>query len=286
MCILIVKPQNRLVPSREILKECFDRNPDGAGICYAKNNQIVLKKGFMTFEEFFVEANKIPTESSALIHCRIGTSGGNVPELTHPYPLTNNIKELKRTQMVIKGSKDSPKYAVGHNGIFYEYNNRDDGINDTCAFIANILYPLNISVSNLLDKNLDAIINKLVGTSKIAILRTDGEIAMFGDGWIEDNGIFYSNNTYKKITYTKYTWLEDDDYVYNRENYMTSIKNSWGNYKDYMNWWKMDDDERIEWLKKKCPSYVQDIDGWTEDGWTPIQMRNWLWNPLTKKYYD
>lgn len=270
MCILIVKPKDKLVPSKEILEECFDRNPDGAGFCYNKNGMIVIRKGFMNFEEFYKATEKIPTESTALIHCRIGTSGGNIPELTHPYPLTNNIKDLKKTTMLIKSSGDKPVYAVGHNGIFYEYNSRVTDINDTCAFIANILHPLNCATNDILDENLVAIINKLVGTSKIAILDNNGNVRMFGDGWIEDDGIYYSNGTYKKITYTynygrydRYDFLNDDDeYLYGYDS-------------DYK-WNRLPYDKKLKKLIKDFPDYKEDIEDWAMNGWLPSQIRSWL----------
>ena len=87
MCILIIKPNGVMTPSESTLKTCFERNPDGAGFSYNKNGKIILKKGFMTFDSFKKAVEKIPITSSALIHCRITTSGGTKPELTHPYPL-------------------------------------------------------------------------------------------------------------------------------------------------------------------------------------------------------
>ena len=285
MCILIVKPKDKLTPTKEILKECFTRNPDGAGFCYNKDGNIVIRKGFMNFEEFYTATQKIPTESTALIHCRIGTSGGNIPELTHPYPLTNNIKELKKTTLLLKGGDDKPVYAVGHNGVFYGLKTPyPEGVNDTCVFIANLLTPLKNIAPDLLDESLDAIINKLVDTSRIAILDNNGRVKMYGTGWIEDDGIYYSNNTYKKVVYSTYnyggkSWKSyydsyNDDYYDNK--WFDDILIEFGSWKNYQKWVKMSENQKLQYLVDSYPEWSEMIEEWKIDGYTATQIKNWI----------
>ena len=44
MCIAIGKPIGVDVPNDEILTNCFNNNPDGAGFAFNYNNEVVIKK--------------------------------------------------------------------------------------------------------------------------------------------------------------------------------------------------------------------------------------------------
>ena len=300
MCILIVKPKGKMCPSKEILEECFDRNPDGAGFSYNKNGVIVLRKGFMTFEDFFEATKKIPTESTALIHCRIGTSGGNTAGLTHPYPLCNDYKKMQKVAQILRPTENKKAYAVAHNGIFSELELRKD-VNDTCIFIANILNPLKELSHDILDSQLDSVINRCVDTSKIAILDNEGNCTRYGSGWIEDCGIYYSNSTYKPFTSyynSHYDWrnydydcadiIYDDDcyYKYNpkkddyeRKEYSCKEINDaikkYGSWNNYINLLKQKEENDLEDLKMEYPEYAEDIDFYASQGMTAFQIRQW-----------
>ena len=53
MCIIVIKPQNVAFPSKEILKNCFTQNPDGAGFMYPANHKVMIEKGFNNFDKFY-----------------------------------------------------------------------------------------------------------------------------------------------------------------------------------------------------------------------------------------
>ena len=44
MCIAIIKPKDKHI-SDEALKNCYERNPDGAGLAFAKNGKLYIMKG-------------------------------------------------------------------------------------------------------------------------------------------------------------------------------------------------------------------------------------------------
>jgi len=80
------------------------------------------------------------------------------------------------------------------------------------------------------------LIEKLIGSNKMAILNNKGEI-MFTRGFVEDKGIFYSNTTYKDIymrvsKVTNYKGSEydiennyyDDGYDWTRKHNLTTSK--------------------------------------------------------------
>lgn len=197
MCIIAIKPKGIATPNDDILRNMFRANPDGAGVAYNLNNKLHIIKGLMTFEEFLTECKKIPFESAAIYHTRIQTSGGICKELTHPFLLDSDINKQRCTNI-----ETSTGYAVAHNGIFNEFEQKDKN-NDTTQFITNYLVPLKKLKDNnnesLLDDDLDAIINKLCGnSSKLAIINEKGDIKRYGGSWIYDNGIYYSNGTYER----------------------------------------------------------------------------------------
>lgn len=301
MCILIVKPKDKLCPSKEILEECFYRNPDGAGFSYNKNGVIVLRKGFMTFNEFYEATKKIPTSSTAIIHCRIGTSGGNTEGLTHPYPLCNDYKKMQKTSQIIKPTENKKAYAVAHNGIFTELE-KSDKVNDTCIFIANILNPLNDIADDILDERLDSVISRCVDDSRIAILDNDGRCKMYGSGWIQDCGIYYSNSSYKPFISTfksgygcgyNYSFKDyDKDVIYDEDAYYEFDENlcdyvkkpydtkfisdkikKYGSWTNYLNYISQVEEDELEDLKLEYPEFAEDIDYYATQGMTAFQIR-------------
>lgn len=249
MCIIAVKPKGVNPPSKEILQNMFEANPDGAGIAYNIKGKLYIIKGLMTFEEFFNKCKEIPKESGAIYHTRIETSGGVCKELTHPFFLNKNILEQRKTNVCINKGE-----AVAHNGVFNEFTHKKLN-SDTTQFISNYLSPLKelkdtISKS-ILDDDLDVIINKLCGYSnKLALLNQSGNIKRYGDGWILDNGIYYSNFTYEPPQFRYVTYCNKN---YSLWNCRTLLK-------------KEDKQiaERIKYLKKNDSSFKKLYDEWQE----------------------
>ena len=114
MCIIVYKPQGKEMPSKEILQECFRCNHDGAGYMFPEDNMVRIRKGFMTFEEFYKELmsdyTRIGANKAFVMHFRIGTQGGNIPENTHPFPLSRNMEHLRALEV-------KAKCGIAHNGI-------------------------------------------------------------------------------------------------------------------------------------------------------------------------
>ena len=277
MCILAIKPKGISVPSDDILKNMFKNNPDGAGISYNFKGKIVLKKGLMSVDDFINAVHLIPTNSTALIHCRITTSGGTNPHCTHPFRLCNDTKTMGRPKDCYKG------YAVGHNGIFSFLDKKTRvGVNDTMVFIQNYLTPLEqVAQDNLLDSSLEPIINKLVSGSRVAILKDDGTYNKYGDGWEYADGIYYSNDTYLDYTsrYVGYYngWDYDDDYYYAKDGWVYDKSgNCWSKGKSYT--------ERLANLYSKYPDYAYAIDYHIDNGFDPSVIEVWIKKKMIDEY--
>ena len=52
MCIAIMKSANKKI-NKTTLRRCYTANPDGAGFMFAEDNELHVKKGYFTFDEFY-----------------------------------------------------------------------------------------------------------------------------------------------------------------------------------------------------------------------------------------
>lgn len=195
MCIAIGKPMGVAIPDESILKNCWNNNSDGAGFAYAVNGNVFIKKGFMTFDSFksaLKEADERYNlkDCGMLLHFRIATHGAKDATMTHPFPINSDEGALKKIEYV-------SDYAVIHNGIIsltgYEAN-KSRGLSDTAIFIQKYLTKIATNKKWLNNPaNID-LIEDLID-SKMAILYKTGGIK-FTSGFKEDNGVYYSNNSY------------------------------------------------------------------------------------------
>lgn len=203
MCIIMIKQAGAKAPTEEMLKNMYDRNPDGAGYMFNGKDQMVhIRKGFMNFEKFknsFEQDLKKNPNSTFVTHCRIGTQGGNTAEMTHPYPLIADYKQMKLTNARVD-------IGVAHNGIInLTSNHLVFDHNDTMEFIKDYLNPL-VRFGNLRnEKRIRQLAERLIGSyNKIVILYGDGDMTILNKQlFIEDKetGLLFSNTTYKQPKY-------------------------------------------------------------------------------------
>lgn len=213
MCIIVVKDKNNPLPKMEYLKNCFENNPDGMGFMYLKNNKVIIDKGYMTYNSFEKRYNKLCKKFNdfkdlpLIMHFRIGTAGANSKQNTHPYPITDDKRDLHKTYI-------KTDLGVVHNGIIYDYNpeKHQKDINDTQNFIMNYLYPLYKNWTtfykneNIL-KGIESITN-----SKFAFLDKYGKIKLVGEFESDEDGVKYSNSNYKCNWYYDYRYMYKDYY--------------------------------------------------------------------------
>lgn len=229
MCIIVSKEKGVELPSKNTFKTCFTHNSDGAGIMYVSHNKVMIEKGFMCFEDFWRRIKELKkqfgdlTYKSFVFHFRIGTSGGIVPERTHPFPLTNNIDLINALDLVTN-------IGVAHNGILTEFTDlTKPNSSDTQNFIIKYLYPLyKLNPDFLKHEDIIEMIEQSVGTyNKFCILDSDENIYYINKScFLSDNGVLYSNSTYKPYEYKSFSNLPVyndyyekydgyDDYDYN-----------------------------------------------------------------------
>lgn len=256
MCIIVYKPQNVAFPKEEIIKRCFAKNSDGAGYMFVYKNEVYIRKGFMNYESFakdLADTRKLVGDKSAFVlHFRISTQGGVKQGLCHPYPLSKDYDDMRKLT-------NKCDIAIAHNGIisltstsggYYDkwagkYVSTIDH-NDTMEFIKEYLSLIVIKRDYYKFSNKIALIKKLIGNSRLAILDGEQHCELIGE-WIKDNGIYYSNSGYKEVEYSY-----SKPYSYQTP----SNTNAKGTTKD----WGLDEDDDVKFFESHYGSFVEGYD--------------------------
>lgn len=214
MCIIVSKEKGVALPSKATLERCFRYNRDGAGLMFANKGKVNIVKGFMTFKDFYEYLMKLDKvhnfkEKALVMHFRISTGGNVDGGNCHPYPISSNEKDLRKTYI-------STELGMAHNGIISMYNKKHSVLNDTQMFIKEC-------VSTIYDMDKDFVRNNNamrlledIAGSKLCFLDKDENIYYVGK-FIEENGVKYSNTTYKDWSYTYYyptTYSKNKDKKY------------------------------------------------------------------------
>ena len=212
MCIIVSKPMGVEMPSERTLRNCFDYNNDGMGWMYNYNGKVIGTKGYMKFEEGYRVLKELDEkiglkDRGLVLHFRITTSGGTCMENCHPFPISNNGKDLKKLDFVTD-------IGVAHNGIINGYiPPKGSPYSDTQLFIKNYLYDIKEEHEDFLtNPSLLFAIEKTVG-SKLCFLDGEGNITLVGKFIEEEDGCSYSNETYLDLTDLYKSW--NTSYYYN-----------------------------------------------------------------------
>lgn len=228
MCVIAYKPKNIDLMDDKIIANMWAINSDGAGYMFVKNDNVIIKKGYLKLNDFLKDLKEDYNreklkEKNLILHFRIGTSGGITKEKTHPFPLSNNDKLLDALRITNKNN-----YGIVHNGVLSDYT-YNQSLSDTQSFIKDFLFELN-NLKPIYKNN--ALINRFITNelkgSKLVILDKKDNVYMYGD-FKQDNGIYYSNATYKTSYYTS----ELEPTTYNFKNYNYNYASSYNDNYDY-----------------------------------------------------
>lgn len=199
MCIIIYKPEDVDLPDYDRLKLCFEHNPDGCGYMFVDNGKVHIRKGYTDFVKFYADLtnDNYRYTSPFVLHFRIATHGAKNEQNTHPFAVSKHMNDL----LAIDYQTD---VGLAHNGVLSITSNYSNCYSDTMNFITEYLSLL-IKDDIKYYENADYlyIIKDLIGfNNKLAILSSNKHCELLGD-FIKDGGCFYSNNSYKKQTYSK-----------------------------------------------------------------------------------
>lgn len=202
MCVIAFSPKGVDIPTVSQIKSMWEHNPDGAGYAYVgKGGKVIYRKGFMKLDDLLkeLEAPERFKNTNFAVHFRIGTSGENDKATCHPFPISTNFGELRKTE----GEVDS---VLFHNGVLSDGGIASPLASDTQDFV--------IAMTPLLQKYnkskaRDYFIGELTTGSRLLILYKGNAFKMFGK-WEKDGDIWVSNLNYK----TDYTWYGSGYYGY------------------------------------------------------------------------
>lgn len=217
MCVICVKNKGVNMPDADTIETMWVNNPDGAGIMYTKRGRVHIDKGFMTLAALNKRLRKLGDEidmkkETVVLHFRIGTSGGNIPQNTHPFPLSGSVNKLRKLRSITE-------VGIAHNGVIPITPHRKD-ISDTMEYIVSEItkyyrhnryfYRNTKTMAQIKDET----------RSRLVFLTGDGNTYLVGD-WVtdKDTGLLYSNTSYKYDRYTRYyypgyTWTPAKKHAY------------------------------------------------------------------------
>jgi predicted glutamine amidotransferase len=196
------------MPATTTIENMWYNNSDGAGLMYAKAGTVHIEKGFMTLKDFKkalkrLEKNIDTTSAPIILHFRITTHGGTSPGNCHPFPITEKLPLLQMT-------KCKTSLAVAHNGMIDIKPSRKD-ISDTTEYILSQLAPLYQLKKDFYRQPAGKKLIYNAIKSKMVFLDGNGRIETVGDFITGDDGILYSNTSYRART-VYYDWDIWEDY--------------------------------------------------------------------------
>ena len=184
MCIIAYKPAGTDI-EKEVLQECFSRNPDGAGFMYPKASEVMIQKGFFDFESFWKAWHK--TEKTYgdsipyVLHFRISTAGRINYKNSHPHRI-------------------SPDLAFVHNGILRINVPKKSKISDTVIYRDKFLVDATPDIVD--SQTFQRILGDHIGIqNKFVFMDGHGRVSIINESqghWY--NGIWFSNYSYKPAT--------------------------------------------------------------------------------------
>ena len=210
MCIIAIKPAGIHMPATETIENMWHNNSNGAGLMYAPGGTVHIEKGFMSLKAFKdalkrLEKNVDVTNTPVIMHCRITTHGKTSPENCHPFPVAEKLPLLQMT-------KSKAPLAVAHNGVIDVKPSRKD-ISDTMEYILTQLAPLYQLRKDFYKQPAGKKLIYNFTRSKMVFLDGAGRIETVGDFITGEDGMLYSNASYKART-VYYDWDFWEDYSF------------------------------------------------------------------------
>lgn len=248
MCVIAYKPMNVAFMPKSVLQECFKNNPDGAGFMFTADGRVHIRKGYMDFDAFWKALKQVRNQYGEKIpyvmHFRISTQAGVNQQCCHPYPLSTKMDDLKMLS-------SSASIGIAHNGVISLTSDRTvKDYNDTMKFITDYVTLLIHKVGWWKNPNIANALRELCG-SKLAILGSDNHCELIGD-FIEDNGCYYSNSTFREPKYKYYT---PSNYDYGK---------LWGGMSDDWELYYDDKKKKYDFEDTYCPLIMDGDDEYCE----------------------
>lgn len=187
MCVICISAAGVRQPRIYELRAMWDTNPHGAGFMFAPagGGMVEVHKGFMTFDDFVseLERHSLTEDQATVYHFRISTQAGINPAMTHPFPLSGKLQNMRVLDY-------RARCAVAHNGIISKTSNGDPEFSDTALYIAEYMSSDLHNPTDVTQKYLKFLEEDT--RSKWAILDFTGKVKTAGDFYDQD-GLLVSN---------------------------------------------------------------------------------------------
>lgn len=181
MCVILHCKTAR--PTIEVLNHCERANGHGGGVAWLEGGKVTYRKG-LTAAEIFALVPNLPLPF--VIHFRQASVGEKSKLLCHPF-VVNRFATTKET-----GTADR---VLFHNGHWSEWRNWC--LNYALQSRGRVPFGSWSDTRGLawaIYHKGEGMLNLVPG--KYCIVARTG-VRQYGEGWTEDNGIFYSNTTWK-----------------------------------------------------------------------------------------
>jgi predicted glutamine amidotransferase len=230
MCVICIKPENVKMPPKERLESMFAANADGCGFMFSRKGKVIIRKGFMKLKHFekALKQEKVTDKDVLIMHFRIATAGSINPKNTHPFPISDNMNELRAL-------RTEAELGLAHNGILSLEHDKHHDLSDTMTFIRDVLAEPTV-IKNLFNPAVWYLIEETIGSSKMVILDKENKFHLLGE-WSKDgvtkDGCYYSNLNFKWRENSKKDGKETNFYVYRGGDYYANRNNQ---YRDEERW--------------------------------------------------
>jgi len=208
MCVICVSHKGIRQPNEDEIRNMWTSNPHGAGYMFVKDGRVELHKGFMELKDFMrsVQSEKFTDDDVVIYHFRISTQAGVCPEMTHPFPLSEDLKDMKLLDCTCS-------VGIAHNGVIKLTSCKNDEYSDTALFITEYLPMLIRDTADITDKRVKKTI-KALADSKLVLLNGSGDVTIIGDFWANNDGLLFSNKSFLPVKDMPRTWTLGELYGY------------------------------------------------------------------------
>lgn len=121
MCVIVAMPPG-VRPSKEILRNCYDNNPDGWGIMYNGpyngSPAVWTIKEHSSFDRFWEAFEEVPNDSTVGVHFRIRTHGPTNKDNCHPFEVNNGLWLMHNGVIPV----ETPNKSYSDTWHFVEHN--------------------------------------------------------------------------------------------------------------------------------------------------------------------
>lgn len=219
MCVIVHVGAKKTLPE-QLLENCYDRNPDGWGILWAKHGKLHSVKETSNFKDFWKIWHDVPRDAERAVHFRIKTHGLINKDNCHPFFPSANV-------------------GLMHNGII-DTNLVNKDWSDTYNFCEYELKPFikayeEANENCLSDKPFANLLTELAAHSRLLLMNKEGQILKINpESWVSRYGCDFSNggnfepryksNTgYSRSTDNQYGFWENGRWVERRGETTNSI---------------------------------------------------------------